>query len=885
MEEQNSPVVFNEWLKRRRKALDLTQEELAKRAGCSVGALRKIESGDRRPSKQLAGLLAKALEISDEDRQAFVRVARGELNLEWLRQTALEPGEALSDTWAPRQAQRGVSPGARPTPPLYRIPVQVTPLIGRETESAALERLFNDPQCRLLTLTGMGGIGKTRLAIEFALRKLAAFPGGVFYIPLTPVNSPEKIVPAIAGVLDFGFSGPADPKEQLLDYLSGSITGEALFILDNLEHLLLRPSAQEDEYGVIELVSEILGQLPRVKILGTSRERLNLHGEWTYELHGLSVPPTVFAGPLDEYDAIALFVKSAQRTSADFEVTDQCQPEIIQICQLVEGVPLAIELAAAWVGVLSCQEIAQEIQSNMDFLTTSMRDLPERHRSMRATFDHSWKLLSDEERLALCQLSVFHGGFDRHAAREIAGATLPLLASLSAKSLVRRSESGRYDLHEVIRQYALSHLKDLPRSDATYERHCEHYLKLVQEQEKCLKSASQQESMRGLTDEIDNIRAAWAWAIDHRKFSLLGQAGRAFGWYFEIAGLYREGIEQLELLGQALKAMPREEHAQRVLGLALIHQALLNFRRGEFSLARKLYEESIHILRPIDDQALLADALIFLGTILHLSGNYAQAKSTLEEGLVFARESHEKWFEAYGIDNLGYIASLMGSYQEGYLQMQAAVAIWRAIGDPHSIALGLNFMVPTMIRLGRYEEAKISMLESIALCEQSKNRWGMGTAYRFLGLATLAAGEFKEAQVHLRKSLEIFGEHFIGWDIARTLIYLGDATLMSGDLTEARINYLDALRLSIEANAIPLALDALSGLGSLQAQTGEAGEALMLCYYILDHPASEEDTKSRAEGLRAALEAALSPEQVESARANARQKPFEWIVKETLETA
>lgn len=763
-----------------------------------------------------------------------------------------------------------------------RIPLEVTPLIGRGSELVALERLFNDPQCRLLTLTGVGGIGKTRLAIEFAARIYSTFPGGVFYIPLTPVNSPEKIIPAVADVLDFGFSGPIEPKEQLLNYLSGNIKQEALLILDNLEHLLIQASTSDNESGLVGLVCEILRRLPNVKILGTSRERLNIHGEWTYELHGLSIPPTNFVGRLEEYDSIALFVNCAQRIKADFQVSADEEISLIQICQLVAGVPLAIELAAAWVGILSCQEIAQEIQTNLDFLTTSLRDIPERHRSIRATFDHSWKLLSEEERQALCRLAVFQGGFDRNAANRIAGASLPLLASLIDKSLVRRAESGRYDLHEVIRQYVSSHLDEHPHNFETYQSHCEFYLAFTAARERSLKSAAQQEALRQLTNEIENILAAWTWAIHHQKFAQLGQAGRAFGWYFEIAGLYHEGIEQLELLVQALKAGRQYD---RVLGLALLHQALLFFRRGEFKQAQKLYEESIAILRPLGDQPLLADALIFLGIILHLTGEYERAKSSVEEGLFFARESNERWFEAYAIDNLGYIASLEGHYPEGYEQMMAGIAIWRTLGDPHYIALGLNFLVPTLTKLGRFEEAKTFMQESIALCEQSKNRWGLGTAYRYLGLACIAGGQFTEAKAHLHKSLEIFGEFTVGWDIARSLTYLGDAIRLSGEHDGARKNYLDALRLSIDVNAIPIALDALMGLGYLQAQTGKAEEALVLCYYILSNPSSEDETRCRAKQLGADLEQKLSPKQVEAAHSIVQEKTFDGIVKEVMQAA
>jgi predicted ATPase/transcriptional regulator with XRE-family HTH domain len=884
MEEVDSPLVFNEWLKRRRKALDMTQSELAQRVGCSVFAVRKIESGERRPSKQLAGLLATALEISHQDQETFIRVARGNLNVGRLRQPSSEP-IASSPAAETLQAESIPPPdaGSKPVSPSSRIPLQTTPLIGREAELAAMEKLFIDPQCRLLTLTGMGGIGKTRLAVEFASRQLSAFPGGVFYIPLASVKSIEAVVLAIADALDFVFSGPNDPKEQLSNYVAFSIKQETLLVLDSLEHLLDQPSTKDHNSELVELVSIFLQHSPNLKILGTSRERLGLQGEWTYELHGLSVPPIDFSTGLEKYDAAVLFMKGAQRMKADFNLTVDQQPAVARICQLLEGIPLAIELAAAWIGMLSCQEIAQEIQSNMDFLTTTMRDIPERHRSIRATFDHSWKLLSDEERHVLCQISVFHGGFDRNAAKQITGASLPLLASLVTKSLLRRTESGRYDLHEVIRQYASYHLMDDQQDFDTYNRHCEFYLAFAEDREKSLKNTFQQEAVRQLTDEIDNIRAAWAWGINHKKYAQLGHAVRSLGWYFEVAGLYREGIEQLEPLAQVLKLRSQDNKWHRTLGMTLIHQALLYFRKGEFDQAQTLYRESIDLLRPIGDQALLADAFVYGGIILHLSGEYEWAKSMVEKGLACARAGNDPWLEAYAIYNLGYIESIMGRYAEGYEQMVAGLDMWRAIGDPHSIALGLNFLVPTLNQLGRYEEAKTFMRESIALCEQAKNRWGMGTAYRFLGLATIAAGQYSEAQVYLRKSLEIFGESIIGWDIARSLTYLGEAAMKSGDFTAARKDYQDALRISIEAKAIPIALDALSGLAHLQAQSGNTESALALCLYIMNHSASEEETRKLSEQLHADLEPSLSPEQVRAAKIKVQTGTVSLFMKDVLE--
>ena len=883
-----TPVLFGEWLKQRRKILDLTQEELSERAGCSVFALRKIESGERRPSKQLAALLASALEITEEERPTFIRVARGDLNLERLR--ILKPDTSppsIADLLTLQQAHETVPPPADVSTPLstglepasHHLPLPPTPLLGRDAELAALERLFNDPQCRLLTLTGLGGIGKTRLAIEFAARQRAMFPGGVFYVPLAPIDSPDLIIPAIADALKFVFSGPLDPQEQLLNYMADGMKQSVLLVLDNLEHLLSQSPTKNNKTDTVGLVSEILERLPRAKTLTTSRERLNLRGEWTYELHGLPVPPVEFADKLDDYSAAALFIQSARRARAEFEAVGDEQPALIQICRLLEGIPLAIELAAAWVGTLSCAEIAKEIESNIDFLTASMRDMPERHRSLRATFDHSWKLLSDHERDVLSRLSVFHGGFDRNAAEKVAGATLPLLASLVSKSLVRRVEKGRYDLHEVIRQYASSRLdENQSRCLETCDLHSEHYLELVSRYETALKSAAQQETMRELTGELDNLRAAWIWGIKRGMFGLIAKATRAFGWYFEVSGLLREGIEQLEPLVRALQVETRNDELNRLSGLALMQEGLLYFRKGQFGEAQKLYEESIAILRPIGDQTLLADALIFLGTLTHLDGEYEHSKLLVEEGLACAQAADDQWFAAYGIYNLGYIESLMGDYQKGYEQMLVGLDMWRALGDPNYIALGLNFLVTTLIKLGRYEEAKAFMRESIALCEQTKNRWGLGTAYRYLGSAYLAGRQYTEAQAHFRKSLEIFGEYTEGWDIALSLYYLGETAMRESNLPEARNNFTKALRISLDAHSIPITLDILLGLARLQVQAGKPEHALELSYYVLNHPSITQETRDRAIEINNETRKLLTDTQIQAIKEDALNRTFEEIV-------
>jgi tetratricopeptide (TPR) repeat protein len=383
------------------------------------------------------------------------------------------------------------------------------------------------------------------------------------------------------------------------------------------------------------------------------------------------------------------------------------------------------------------------------------------------------------------------------------------------------------------------------QSHAARDHHCEYFLKFVADRERNVKSAAQQEAMRELTREMDNIRVAWVWGIEHSKFELLAASVRCLGWMFEVGGLIREGIEQLEFLIQALKASPPDRHSERALGAALVQQGLLNFRTGQFLNAMQLYKEGIGILRSFDEPALLSDALIFSGTITHLNGDYLEAKKLIEEGLVCAHTAHDRWFSAYGIYNLGHVESLMGDYQKGYEQMNEGIRSWRELGDPHSISLGLNFLVETQIKLNRLGEATDAMHESILLCEQTKNRWGMGTAYRYLGLVTLAEGKFIEARAHFEKSLEIFGEYFKGWDIATTLIYLGEAKTRSGNQSEAKKHLLDALRLAHDIHSSPLMLEAVTSLSSLEKCLYPERVADWLAL-VISHPAATQDTRGRA---------------------------------------
>ena len=396
---------FGAWLEKRRKAFDLTREELAQRAGCSVSALRKIETDERRLSKQLASLLADCLEIPPEDRPGFLKIARGEQSLQQLYPPVPLPAlPPILET---------PSPG-----PNTQLPSPPTPLVGREQELKALGQLLTDPQCRIITLVGPGGIGKTRLAIEIAFQMEDNFADGVFFVPLAHVNSARFVVPVVADAIGFTFQSAVspDPKTQLFNCLREK---HILLLVDNLEHLV-------NEQNISELLAELIQKAPKIMLLTTSREPLNIRGEWVFEVFGLPVPENGST----EGSAVELFEQCARRAYREFNPNIDDSLAIQKICKLVEGMPLGIELAAAWVRTISCTEIAHEIEHGLDFLSISACDLPVRHRSMRGIFDHSWELLAEEEQSILLRLSVFRGGFTREAAEQVAEATLFSLSHL-----------------------------------------------------------------------------------------------------------------------------------------------------------------------------------------------------------------------------------------------------------------------------------------------------------------------------------------------------------------------------------------------------------------------------------------------------------------------
>lgn len=491
-----------------------------------------------------------------------------------------------------------VPPSRAQPPPASRLPRPASPLVGRDTELEIIRTNLADPHCRLLSLLGLGGTGKTRLVIEAATEAQAsgAFAGGVYFVPLDPLEDADQIVPAIARVLGIDLQPQEPGLVQVQRYLAES---DVLLVLDNYEHVM----------EGAELPSELLRACPGLRILVTSRERLNLEEEWVLPLPGLSVPPAGVSTPEDasRFKAVELFVQRAQRANVRYELEAEDVAPVGEICRLVTGSPLGIELAAPWVKMMTCAEIATEIQNSIDFLASSSRNVSERHRSIRACFEYSWTLLSPKERDVYARLAVFQGSFTREAAADVAGAKLPFLMALVDKSLLQ-AVGGRYDSHPQLHHYAAEKLAEDATLSADVEiRHGAYYLGYLQG------TVGRDDELARLDLELPQVLAATYRAHERGDAGLLVDFMRLLavdGGYFAARGHTPRSMALLQAAVDAAKGLDRLALAARFLGkLGDTHK----LHHGEREPALAAYQESLSLSEQLDDHHRQAIMLSLIG--------------------------------------------------------------------------------------------------------------------------------------------------------------------------------------------------------------------------------------------------------------------------------
>jgi predicted ATPase/transcriptional regulator with XRE-family HTH domain len=721
MQEQHS---FGYWLRLKRKALDLTREALADRVGCSVSTIRKLEEEERRPSTQIAELLAEIFKIPMTERIAFLRFARGD----W------RSAPSLGDEEAPWH----VSTPTLPQKPRSNLPATFTSLIGRDKDIAAVQDYLTNPDIRLVTLIGAPGIGKTRLSIASASQSLADFPDGVFFVALAPLDQPSLLPSAIAQALGYVEKSDLPDEKRLMEGIGNK---RMLFVLDNCEHLI------ED---VAPLAASLLSACPRLKILTTSREALRIPGEWLYSVPALDMPKEfsiVDIETISEFPALVLFAERARAARSDFALNAENIRAVASICSQLDGLPLAIELIAARVKTLSIEQIAARLDDRFALLTSNSRIAPSRQQTLRATLDWSYELLTETERELFRQLSVFVGGFTLDALESVAlldsnQSILDALSRLVDKSLllVEQQDQPRYRFLEPIRQYARDKLSETRGSNLIQDRHLHYYLRVAEETEPYLFGAGQQDWKNRLELDHDNLRVALAWSLESNQFEAGLKMAGALAWFWHGKGHLSEGNLWLEKILASGIGNQGKERAK-----ALRASSILSTGTGDYIRARAFAESSIKLYREIGDNRSAGLVLADLGASLHWDGKEEEAIESLEESLRLLRATGERWGIAYALSWLGDTWFRMGDIERAATSWEESLRLTEELGDDYLMGWSLGGLADVARLRTDYKRATGMFKESLSLYQSSGNKFGPPFSMEALALVAVALGNAKRA--------------------------------------------------------------------------------------------------------------------------------------------
>jgi len=738
---------FGYWVRRQRRALDLTQRALAACVECSVATIKKIEADERRPSLQVAERIATCLHVSGDQRDHFLQVAQRERVVDSL---------PLASIPAPIPGGRTIPPPVRPA----------TRFIGRADELHAIEERLLREGCRLLSVVGIGGVGKTRLALEAATLLAHSYVDGVCFVPLADIDTSAGVVAAVLRRLGLASFGSVDALTQLTHALHRR---HLLLVLDNLEHLLRDPE-------MCDVFRTLLTAAPQVAVLVTSRERLNLQEEWVLPLDGLS----------PDEPAIALFADRARQLGHDVSLA---APAVATICRLVEGLPLAVELAAGWTQFMTPEQIVTHLQAGPDLLSTRLRDVPDRHRSLAALFDQSWALLTTAEQAIFMRLAVFHGGFDHAAAQAVAGADLPALLGLVDKSLVRADGRGWFDLHALARHYAV---RRLAMADATADTLCSHanyYFALVRQA-----TPEMQEARRSLVHErIDaeyaNIRAALQWAIEVKEWTMLWSVVLPLFDFWISRGYWSDGIFLLQNVVQHAPPDDSSSYAQALIGLGTLlaltgyvaealpyaddgyRRALMTGEPNTIAMAEqhmgmlvaeapareRHFQAALVACRRANNSLLLVRTLLLYGDFLREQGTLEQARRMYTEMLSHARAMNDDTLTIYPLGNLGRLALLDGDIERAVMLFSESVAMARTQGNPTALTDWLLRLGIAQYYRQESEAAYVTLTECVNIAE-ALNHWRcLPNARVWLAAATLARGNTTAANRMLHMSVAGYG--------------------------------------------------------------------------------------------------------------------------------
>ena len=817
-----------------RTKMGLKQVELAQLLGVSRRAVSNWEAGNSYPKlehfKQLIvlALQHKAFPAGHEAERirALWQIAHQKVLLDeaWLKGLL-----SLSPKQETNSAKVEESLTGKDKPASLVLPFQPTTFVGRVTELAEIDTLLRDPACRLLTLMGPGGIGKTRLAFEVATHQMEMFQDGVVFIPLASVGTPNQVVSALGSSLNLSSLSQADPREQLLTYLRKRHT---LLLLDNFEHVLERA----------EIISEILNAAPRVKIIVTSRERLNLSSEWLFDVGGLSYPlggPSGFESPKNvaDYSAVQLFIQRAIQMQPIFPLTNATLAMVASICQHLAGMPLAIELAAANLRVLSLAEIEQEIRSQRDTLTTTLRDVPARHRSLRAVFDHSWNLLSKPEQALFSRLAVFRGGCTATAAVQVSGATLPALLKLVDKSLLQPVTTKghlepRFALLEPLREYALEKLMAQGDADALCRSHASYYLALAEAAAANWSTPTVDSWLAQLDIEYDNLRAALQWARDGGDPTIGLQLAAVLRRFWRSRGYLGEGRvwfdELLALHHDMSDAVARAARLQ-----ALDAAAWLAADQYAYARAAQLFEQGMTLRRALGEDEGETQLLVNAAMQARVMGQYQRASELLEDAVARHRALGDRGSLSngglgYSLANLALVRREQGVFAGAAALLNECLELHRALEDREGIAHSLLSLGDLARDQGDVAGVQTYCEQCLTMFRELGSQWAIGFALNNLALAAYLEGNLVRAFTLIDESVLLFRRIQSEGSLAEVLITKGHILRAQGKAAEAYSTLSEALRFASAVGPRLFAAASMEGLAGVVAEHGQGDLAVRL---------------------------------------------------------
>jgi predicted ATPase len=695
----------------------------------------------------------------------------------------------------------------KPLIPTTNLPAKQTSFIGRDEELAELATLLSQPNLALLTLLGPAGVGKTRLALQLAheQQKLGMFKDGVYFVSLEALSDASLIPMSL--ITHFGLTkqDKTEPIPQLTDFIAHK---QILLILDNFEHL------NEGAH----LLSTLLAKCPNLRLLVTSRERLNLEEEHIFILGGLPSPQALSENAVFS-DAVQLFCERAQQVQPHFDVKPALA-DVLRICQLVDGLPLGLELAASWVRVMSCTEISAELEKGLEILTSSSKNIPERHRSLKAAFEQSWKLLTSKEQEVLRKLSVFVGGFRREAASDVAGATIPVLASLVDKSLLRVLPNGRYDQHLMLHQFTREKLLEDPQHLKIQAAQAHYYLTFAEQASLLLKGKEQVLWFGRLDEELDNFRETLNYLETKDDPAITLQLASTLGYFWDIRGYYVEGSKYI------IHSLEKVNKNNLIHAQASLHAGELLWKQGMHIQAQAFYMQSLETAKHLDDPLLQAKALLGLGKIAEKNqGNFAGACAHYQSALHLAEQSGDKSCLADTLCCLASLSSEQGDYHNAQANYEKAAQLYEQLGDYHSRTKSLVSLATQLTYLGQLDEAHKLNLETLELFRLVGDRHGIGIALLNLGMDASQKDNQHESISLQQKSLQIFRTLGNKRMMSHLLNNLGGSFQILGNLGQAKQHLEESLEILKHIGDVSLIAHALYLLGKVSCDEGDYAKA------------------------------------------------------------